>query len=53
MSELVREAFRQYERKSWWDEMNEFGRKTASAAGVKSEQNVVDAIHSVRHRKRK
>ena len=43
MSELVREALRQYERKSWWDEMNEYGRKTAEAAGVRSERDVVDA----------
>ena len=27
MSELVREALRQYERKSWWDEMNAYGRE--------------------------
>ena len=48
MSELVREALRQYERKSWWDEMKEYGSKTAQAAGVKSEQDVIDAIHSMR-----
>jgi CopG family transcriptional regulator / antitoxin EndoAI len=48
MSELVREALRCYERKTWWDEMNAYGRKTAKAAGIKSEQDVVDAIHSMR-----
>lgn len=53
MSELVREALRHYERKSWWDEMNEYGRKTAEAAGVKSEQDVVKAIRSMRQQKRK
>jgi len=53
MSELVREALRQYERKSWWDEMNDFGRKTAEAAGVKSEQDVVDVIHAARREKPK
>lgn len=53
MSELVREALRQYERKSWWDEMNQYGRKTAEAAGVKNEQDVVEAIHSMRQQKRK
>jgi len=52
MSELVREALRQYERKSWWDEMNAYGRKTAEVAGVKSEEDVVDAIHAMRRRKR-
>jgi predicted transcriptional regulator len=51
MSELVREALRQYERKSWWDEMNEYGRKTAETAGVKKEQDVVEAIHSMRQQK--
>jgi predicted transcriptional regulator len=48
MSELVREALRQYERQRWWDEMNAFGRKTAEAAGVRTEEDVVDAIHAVR-----
>lgn len=52
MSELVREALRQYERKSWWDEMNQYGRKTAEAAGVKSDRDVVEAIHSSRQQKR-
>jgi predicted transcriptional regulator len=48
MSELVREALRQYERQRWWDEMNAYGRKTAEAAGVRTEDDVVDAIHAVR-----
>jgi CopG family transcriptional regulator/antitoxin EndoAI len=48
MSELVREALRCYERKTWWDEMDAYGRKTAKAAGIKSEQDVIDAIHSMR-----
>ena len=52
MSELVREALRQYERKSWWDEMNAYGRKTTEAVGVKSEQDVVDSIHTMRREKR-
>jgi CopG family transcriptional regulator / antitoxin EndoAI len=48
MSELVREALRQYERQRWWEEMNAYGRKTAEAAGVRTEEDVVDAIHAVR-----
>jgi CopG family transcriptional regulator / antitoxin EndoAI len=48
MSELVREALRQYERQRWWDEMNAYGCKTAEAAGVRTEDDVVDAIHAVR-----
>jgi len=53
MSELVREALRQYERKSWWDEMNDYGRKTADAAGVKSEQDVVEAIRLTRQKRKR
>lgn len=49
MSELVREALRQYERNSWWDEMDASGRRTAEAAGVKNDQDVVDEIHAMRH----
>ncbi len=52
MSELVREALRQYERKNWWDEINAYGRKTAEAAGIKSEQDVVDVIRAMRREKR-
>jgi CopG family transcriptional regulator / antitoxin EndoAI len=48
MSELVREALRQYERKSWWDEMNAYGRKSAKAAGVRTEEGVVNVIHAAR-----
>ena len=48
MSELVREALRQYERKSWWDEMNAHGRASAEAAGVRNEEDVVAAIHRAR-----
>jgi predicted transcriptional regulator len=36
MSELVREALRQYERKNWWDEINAYGRTTAQAAGKRT-----------------
>jgi CopG family transcriptional regulator/antitoxin EndoAI len=48
MSELVREALRQYERKNWWDELNTYGRTTAQAAGIRTEEDVVDAIHAMR-----
>jgi predicted transcriptional regulator len=48
MSELVREALRQYERRNWWDEMNAYGRVTAEAAAVRNEKDVVEAIHSTR-----
>jgi len=51
MSELVREALRQYERQRWWDETNAYGRATAEAAGVRTEEDVVKVIHSERRRK--
>ncbi len=52
MSELVREALRQYERQHWWDQMNAYGRRTAEAVGIKSDQDVVDAVHSMRRKGR-
>ena len=48
MSELVREALRHYERDRWWDQVNAFGRKTAEAAGVRTEDDVLRAIHELR-----
>jgi predicted transcriptional regulator len=50
MSELVREALRQYERQHWWDQMNAHGRRTAEAAGSKTGRDVVDAIHLMRRK---
>ena len=52
MSELVREALRQYERKNWWDEMNDYGRANAQATGIRTEEDVVAAIHAMRQEKR-
>lgn len=52
MSELVREALRQYERQRWWERMNAYGAATAEAAGVGSEEDVVTAIHALRAGKR-
>jgi predicted transcriptional regulator len=52
MSELVREAFRHYERQRWWDEMNAYGRATAAAAGVETEDDVVRVIHEHRKERR-
>ena len=53
MSELVREAFRHYERQRWWDEMNAYGRATAAAAGVETENDVVRVIHEHRKEQRR
>jgi CopG family transcriptional regulator / antitoxin EndoAI len=53
MSELVREALRQYERQRWWDETNAYGRAKAAAVGVKSEDDVVRVMHEYRQEKRR
>jgi metal-responsive CopG/Arc/MetJ family transcriptional regulator len=34
MSELIREAFREYERKRRWDEINAYGREKAAEFGL-------------------
>jgi predicted transcriptional regulator len=34
MSELVREALRHYDRQTWWDEVNAYGRQRARDHGV-------------------
>jgi predicted transcriptional regulator len=48
MSELVREALRHYERRQWWDETNAYGGRTAAAAGVRTEGDLLRAVHEVR-----
>jgi predicted transcriptional regulator len=52
MSELGREALRHYECRNWWDETNAYGRKTAEAAGIGTEDEVIDAIHAIRQKER-
>ena len=47
MSELVREALREYERKYWWAEMNAFGQAKAAECGL-TEVDVEQAVHEVR-----
>jgi metal-responsive CopG/Arc/MetJ family transcriptional regulator len=37
MSELIREAFREYERKRRWDEINAYGRAKAAEFGITEE----------------
>jgi CopG family transcriptional regulator / antitoxin EndoAI len=51
MSELVREALRQYERKNWWDEMNAYGRAKANERGL-TEADVIPAVKEVRKERR-
>ena len=50
MSELVREALRQYERQHWWEETNAYGRARAQALGI-GEGDVDRLIHEVRQKK--
>lgn len=50
MSELVREALRQYESKQWWDSMNAYGRPKAEERGL-TEADVVSAVREVRRRR--
>ena len=52
MSELVREALRQYERQRWWDQMNRYGRARADGAGL-TEADVVPAVKQVRAERRR
>lgn len=47
MSELVREALREYDRKNWWAQMNAFGQGRARELGL-SEGDVEQAVKDVR-----
>jgi len=51
MSELVREALRHYERRTWWDEANGYGRARAQRQGI-GEQDVNRIIHESRATRR-
>jgi CopG family transcriptional regulator / antitoxin EndoAI len=51
MSELIREALRHYERRSWWDDINAYGRSKAGRQGI-GEQDVDRLVHELRAAKR-
>ena len=51
MSELIREALRYYERRSWWDEVNAYGRARAQRQGI-GEKDVERLVHETRVRRR-
>ena len=51
MSELIREALRHYERRSWWDEVNAYCRARAERQGIR-EQDVDRLIHESRAARR-
>jgi metal-responsive CopG/Arc/MetJ family transcriptional regulator len=48
MSELIREALRQYQRQKRWEAITALGQSTAHVANLRSEEDVVDAIHQFR-----
>ncbi len=52
MSELVREALRYYDRRSWWDEVNAYGRQRAEERGLR-EGDVERLVHESRRSSRK
>ena len=52
MSELIREAFREYEQKRRWDEINAFGRARAAELGI-TEGDVPRLVNEVRAELRK
>jgi predicted transcriptional regulator len=51
MSELMREAYREYERKRRWDEINEYGLKKAAALGI-TEEDVPGIVKQWRNEQR-
>jgi CopG family transcriptional regulator / antitoxin EndoAI len=51
MSELVREALRHYERRSWWDEVNTYGQAKAKERGI-HEEDVSRVIDEARAEQR-
>jgi hypothetical protein len=51
MSELMREAYREYERKRRWDDINEYGREKAAALGI-SEKDVPGIVKEWRREQR-
>jgi hypothetical protein len=51
MSELIREALRHYERRSWWDDINAYGRSKADRQGIR-EEAVDRLVHELRATKR-
>jgi CopG family transcriptional regulator / antitoxin EndoAI len=51
MSELIREALRHYERRSWWDDVNAYGQSKAARQNIR-EQDVDRLVHDLRATKR-
>jgi CopG family transcriptional regulator/antitoxin EndoAI len=53
MSELVREALRQYQQQRRWERIAEIGQAAARRAGVRTEEDVVQLIHDWRKEKKR
>ena len=51
MSELVREALREYERNNWWTQSNAYGRAKAQERGL-TENDVEHQVADVRRERR-
>jgi len=51
MSELVREALREYERRSWWAETNAYGQAKAQERGL-TQNDVEHLVADVRRERR-
>jgi predicted transcriptional regulator len=51
MSELIREALRHYERRSWRDDINAYRRSKADRQGIR-EKDVDRLVHELRPSKR-
>ena len=51
MSELVREALREYERKNWWAQSNAYGQAKAQERGL-TENDVEKQVADVRRERR-
>ena len=52
MSELVREALRHYDRQTWWNDVNAYGRQRAQERGLR-ELDVERLVHESRRRSTK
>ncbi len=52
MSELVREALRQYQATRWLDDLRPYAQERAKAAGILTEGDVDRVIHEYRAEKR-
>jgi predicted transcriptional regulator len=48
VDELIQSALARYDRERWWDQINAYGGERAETAGVRSDEDIVAAIHELR-----